>query len=825
MLDSLLQDARFAVRLLLGRSRGFTIVAVLSLALGVGVNLSIFSFVNALFLRPIPGVADGGHVVAIHHRTRATGAVTSASFPDFEFYRQHSTSLSGLAAYASFTATVRTTDAAERLSVELVSDDYFKVLRTQPAVGRLLDTRDARPGADIAVVISHDYWQRVFGGDAAIAGRAIRVGTVIATIAGVAPRGFAGLRIRPDSPSIWIPVSAYGKVVPSLAGMGDLSRAWGAQTFQVVGRLKPDIELARAAAEMRTLAAQLDTERAAGPVKDLADYMRLDVAIVPAEQSRLTPGQADSFVSLVALLFAVAVAILLIACFNVATLTVARAAAREHEVVVRSALGAGWRRIVQQTLVENLVLSGLAVIAALPAAVWTSRLLTGFGPSSPLSVAAGAGIDARVIAFGAGLALVTAVLLSLLPARIAARASISGAFGRRLRGATSRVGGVQSALVVAQVALSLVLLVGAGLFTRTLLNALAVDATVRSEQVLLARLDASAAEYDAARGTQLYATLLDRIRAFPGVVDAAAVFVVPLAGRRGGTDVEWSDGGEVRHAQVGFNAVSTRHFQTIGVPILAGRDFAETDRTESAPVAIVNQALAEQFFRGRSPIGERVVVTARPATPIEIVGVVRDGPFRSYRSRIEPTVYVPLQQRYVSPITLEVRAAGALALVPAIRSELASLDQNLALTAVQTARAHFDDALWRERLIATLVGGLGGLALLLVAIGLYGILSFRVAQRTREIGVRMALGAPARSVLWLVLGRALAVVGIGAVVGALAAVALSRYVRGLLYGVDAADPFVILAGVAALFAAAFAATSVPARRAVKVDPVTALRAE
>lgn len=824
MLDSLLQDARFAVHLLLGRSRSFTIIAVLSLALGIGVNLSIFSFVNALFLRSIPGVADGERLVAIHHRTRATGAVTSASFPDFEYYRLHSASLSGLAAHASFTTTVRATDAVERTRVDLVSADYFKVLGTQPVVGRLLDTRDASPGTDVAVVISHDYWQRVWGGDAAIAGRPIRVGTAMATIVGVAPRGFIGLQSRTDPPSMWIPVSAYREAVPSLAGMADLPRAWGAQTFRVVGRLKPDTDRARAAVEIRTLAVQLDTERAAGGVKVLADYRRLDAAVVPAEQSRLTPGEADRFLSLVALLFVVAVVILLIACFNVATLTVARATAREHEAAIRCALGATWRRLVQQTLVENIVLVGLALVAALPAAVWTSRVLTGFGPSSPLSVAVDAVIDGRVMAFGAGLALVTAVLLSLLPARIAARASLSETFGRRSRGATSRAG-LQSALVVAQVALSVVLLVGAGLFTRTLRNALAVDATVRSEQVLLARVDTSTEGYDATRGGRLYATLLDRIRALPGVVDAAAVFVVPLGGRRGGTDVEWSSAGEVRRVQVGFNSVSPRHFQTIGVPILAGRDFAETDRTESAKVAIVNQALAEQFFRGRSAIGQRLVIMSRPAAPIEIVGVVRDGPFRSYRSRIEPTVYLPLQQRYVSPITIEVRAAGALALVPAIRSELMSLDRNLSLTAVQTARAYFEDALWRERMVAALVGGLGGLALLLVALGLYGILSFMIAQRTREIGVRMALGAPAGSVLWLVLGRALAVVGIGAAIGALTAVALSRYIRSLLYGVHAGDPLVILASGALLVGVALAASVVPARRAVQVDPVTALRAE
>lgn len=815
MLDSLLQDARLAGRLL-RRSRGFTGVAVLSLAVGVGVNLSIFSFVTALFLSPIPGVADSDSLVAVNHRTRDTGAFTFASYPDFEYYRRHATSFSGLAAHRTFAATVRTRDGAERLTGELVSDNYFQVLGGRATVGRLLEPDDARPGAEPAVVLSHDYWQRGFSGDAAVVGRAIHVGSTAATVIGVASRGFRGLTIRADPPALWMPVAHHGR--------DDLT-AWGSQSFNVAGRLQAGTDVRRASAEMRTLAARLDIERAAsGAFRDLAEYARLEPLLVRASQSRVSPYERGMFVSLLGLLGTVAILILLIAIFNVANLGVARAMLREHEIALRSSLGASWPRVVQQLVVENLILSALAAVVSIPVAMGTSRVLTAFGPASPLAILGDAGIDGRAVALAAALAVVSGVLLSLLPARVAARMNVSGALARHSRGVT-RGPGAQSVLVAAQVALSVVLLVGAGLFIRTLLNALAVDVTARPREVLLARLDAGAAGYDSARGARLYDDVMDRVRALPGVADAAQVLVVPLGGRRGGTNVEWASGGTPRTAQVGFNAISTGHFQTIGLPMVAGRDFSDADREGSPPVAIVNHVMAERMFPGRNPLGERFLLKWRPESVVEVIGVVRDGRFRSYRSAAEPTVYVPLRQRYLSPVTLEVRAPDPLALVPALRREIAAIDNRLTITGVQTARAHFDDALWRERLTATLVGALGGLALALVAIGLYGILSFVVAQRTREIGVRMALGAQIGSVLWLVLGRALVVVGLGAVAGGVAAAALARSIRPLLFGVGVADPLVIASGVFALLTVTVVASVVPARRASRVDPVTALRAE
>lgn len=830
-LDSLWQDVRLALRML-RRSPGFATVSLLSLALGIGINLSIFSFVNALFLRPLPGVADASSLVSIHQRSRTTGRFTGVSYPEFEYYRQHAHSFVGVIAHTSFPMTLRAGNAAEMVEGELVSDNYFSVLAARATAGRLLDPRDSLPGAEPAVVLSYDCWEARFGGDTGIVGRKVHVGSTLATIVGVAPRGFRGLVLDgSEPPSLWVPVSLYKQAVPALADLDslfdDLFKSWGTQTFNVTGRLKPGTPLRRAVAEMTTIAPRLDRERAAARIGDSSDYVSLEVLLVPAGRSRVSPDARGTIVRFLGLLGAVAILIFLIAGFNVANLILARATFREHEIAVRSSLGASWWRVVQQLFTENLTLSVLGAAVAFPMAIGTSHILTGFGQASPMSLAIDAGIDGRGIAFAAAMAIIAGVLLTLLPARIAARASISHALARRSTGFTS-LPGAQNLLVAVQVALSVVLLIGAGLFVRTLLNALAVDVTVRSDRVLLAKVDPGAAGYEPDRARRLYSELLDRVRGLPGVVDAAQVLIVPLGGRRGGTNIELPSNaaGPPRTMQVGFNAVSTRYFQTVGVPVVAGRDFTDADRTGAPPVAVINQIMADRLFPGRDPIGERFVVKWRPTSLVEVVGIVRDGKFRSYSVDAEPIVYVPLRQRYVSPITLAVRTVeNPLTLVPAIRRELAVIDADLPLTGIQTAKTHFENALWRERLTATLLGGLGFLALALAAIGIYGILSFAVAQRTWEIGLRVALGARPSSILSMVLGRVVSLVAIGVLAGILIALVLTRLVRSLLYGVTTTDPLVLCSTTLALLAVALLAGFLPARRAAAVDPIAALRSE
>ncbi len=830
-LDSVWQDLRLALRML-RRSPGFTIVSLLSLALGIGVNLSIFTVVNAVFLRALPGVTDSDSLVSIHHRSRRAGVSTGISYPEFAYYRQHAKSFDGVIAYTSFPMTLRAGDAAETVRGELVTENYFSVLGIRAAAGRLLDSRDGRPGADPAIVLSHDCWNARFGGDPGAVGRAVHVGSTLATIVGVAPRGFRGLVIEgSEPPSLWVPVSLYKQAVPALADMDslfdDLFRSWGTQTFNVTARLKPGISFRQAVAEMATIGPRLDRDRATARSGMSSDYVSLDVLLLAAADSRVSPGDRDMAARFLGLLGTVAALIFLIACFNVASLVLARATSRTGELALRRSLGASWQRVVQQLLTENLTLSVLGAALAVPAAIWTSRIVAGSGQTGRLLVAAGADVDGRVLTFAMAVTTITGVLLTLLPARIAARASISRGLASPSRGFASGLR-AQNLLVAAQVALSVVLLIGAGLFARTLLNALKADVTLRPDRVLLATLDPAAAGYQPDRGRDLYSEVLDRIREMPAVVDAAEVFIVPLGGRRGGTNIELpSDATEhPRTLQVGFNAVSTGYFRTIGIPLVAGRDFTDADNARAPSVAVINQVMAERVFPGRNPVGERFVVKWRPESLVEVVGVVRDGKFRSYNVAAEPVVYVSLRQRFVSPISLAVRTAGhPLDVAPAIRRELSRMDPDLPLTGLQTARSHFDNALWKERLAATLLGALGVLALVLAAIGVYGVLSFAVARWTWEIGLRVALGARPGAIVFTILWRVLSLVLAGVIAGVFVAAMLARLVRSLLYGVTSTDPMVLGSMALVLAAAGLLAGLLPARRAANVDPIAVLRSE
>ena len=815
-LNSLCLDARFACRMLV-RNRGATAVAVTSIALGIGVNLAVFNFVNAVFLSPVPGVPDSNALVTFQHRTRSTGNFTGASYADYEHYRRNARSFSDVIAWTGCRETIEAAGWTERVACELVSDNYFQVLNSPTTAGRLLQSSDWRLAAEPAVVLSDDYWRRHFGADATVVGRTLRIGRTMATIVGVAPRDFRGLSLRAEAPALWMPV---------VHKQPSLLTYWGSQSFTIAARLKPGTSLQRARAEVNALSFGLDAERAAsGALRDLPEYQQLEAVVQPSRQARLSPAERTRLLEVLGVLGAVGVLVLLIAWFNVANLTIARAVAREHEMAIRCSLGGSWPRVLQMLVVEHLILAVVAAAAAVPAGFWMTRTLTAFGSDSPLAIVDRVQLDARIALVALLLAGVTAAFLSFTFGWLARRAFANGALGPGRRSVTASSGAHQ-ALVAAQVGLSVTLLVGAGLFTRTLLNAIAVDVTTRPDRLLLARLDPRAAQYDDERGRRLYERLLSSVRDLPGVVDAAAVFVVPLAGRRGGTNVVWREGGAERTRQVGFNAVSVRHFPTVGVPIVIGRDFTDADGPGARPVAIVNEVLAERLLGGRSAVGQRLTIKGRPESIVEVVGVVRDGRFRSYRDEIEPTVYVPLSQRFVSPVTLEVRTSrNPLPIVPAVRRELAAIDSSLPLTAIGTARKHFGDALWRERLTATIVSGLAILAVALVGIGLYGVVSFTVARRTPEIGIRMALGAPASAVLKAVLGRLLGMVAVGTVAGYAAAVVLTRYVRAWLFGLSATDPLVYASVGLAVAGVCAMGTLLPARRALMVDPVAAIRAD
>ncbi len=824
--EDFLRDIRYATRSL-RRSPGFVAVALVSLALGIGVNVGVFEFADALFLSAFPGVSDSSRLVTIYHYT-ARSSYDSSAYADYVYYRAQTHAFASLAAYTAWGVVVRAGDTIDEVDGELVSPEYFATLGLRPTVGRLLTADDARPGADPAVVLGYRYWTDRFGGDPGAVGRTIRVGQANATIVGVAARGFEGLSAE-DSPALWASVVHYGLMVPVLATLHDdassppdLLTTWGNHSFSIVGRLRPGWTIGDAERDLSAAARRIvldHPERAAHQVGGQAP----GVVLFHAAASRFWPGYQRDVVSLLWLLAGVAVLILLVACLNVASLVLARTTSRRQELAVRLSLGAGRGRLARQLLTENLLVTGLGAALGLVVAGWTVDLLsrTGVRLGSPSALAVDGTVDWQVAGVAACLAVVTAAALTLLPLRLLRSARL-GALVSTVR--TGRRTAAHHALVGLQIALSVVLVATAGLFVRTLQNARAENTTLDPERLLLGKVDLTAPAYaEAPTRVQLFRSLVDRARALPGVREASLVFIVPHSGRRGGTQIELEPGddGQRRERQVGFNAVSTRYFETVGFPLVAGRGFSDHDVAGAPGVAIVNEVMAAKIFPGRSPIGHAFLLKWPPTALLEVVGVVRDGGKWKYRSEGEPIVYVPVAQRPMRQMTLEVRTTAA----PALRRELAALGSDLTLTDVQTARAFFDAVLARERVVALLLSALAAIALLLAAIGVFGLQSYAVAQETREIGIRLAVGATPRAIVSAVLARSARLAGAGLAAGTVAALGLGRLVRGLLFGVGPADPLVFAATLIVLLGVALAASYLPARRAARIDPVVAIRTE
>jgi len=831
------QDVRYAARML-RRNPGFTMVAVLTLALGIGVNTSIFSFVDRLLLRPLPFPESARLVSLGYHSDTDTDIYQGLSFPDYLYYRDHSDVLSGLAAYGRVHADVQFGDQTENLGGEIVSANYFSVLGVQPALGRsFLPEEDQHPDARPSVILSYSLWRNGFGGDPEAIGRQVIMNHRSFSVVGVAPRGFLGLRLdRSAAPDFWVPSMMYPTIATFAAGI-DLRNHWGTHWLEAVGRLKPGMSLKRASAAF----ARMSFELKQGPWKEvwgkpeLVEVMGknnpllLTATLIPASEMRLQPQYRNTIVASLGMLGAAVGIVLLIACFNVANLLLARASGRQREMAVRLAIGAGRARLVRQLATEGLVLSLLGGSAGLLVAVLTSSFLASFPLPFRFPLLLETRVDPRVAGFALLVSMLTGVLFGLVPAREAMRTSMTAAlkvdpgFGARLRRWNAR-----NVFMVAQAALSVVLLVGAGLFLRTLANARAADVTSDPGNVLMTSLNVAALKYDEARGQAFYRQLLERTEALPGVRSAALVMVVPMGGRRGGTNVSIStanDPAEKRTLQVDFNVVSPKYFETVGLPLLRGRAFTSYDRAGAPAVAIVNEQWAQQFWPGQDPVGKRFE-EERPRRTVQVVGVVRDGKFRSYRAAIKPCFYAPLAQNYSGMTNLELRTAGdPLGLAAAVRRQVQVLDKDLPVSQMVTLKTYRDAGLGQERMIAGLLSGLGALALILAAIGIYGVMSFSVAQRRREIGIRIALGARASEVLRMVLGQGLALMLIGSAIGLAAAAAAARFIASLLYGVSPADPWTFATITLVLTATALVACYIPARRATRVDPMDALRNE
>jgi predicted permease len=804
------QDLRFAARLLRSNP-GFTALAVLSLALGIGVNTAIFGLVRAVLLPSLP-VADAARLVSIYHRyTRGHESLSSTSYPDYEYYRDHNQVLAGLMAYGRVPMSVRIGEQAEQISGELVTANYFSVLGLQATAGRTFLAGD---GA--VAVIGDRLWRSRFGGDRNVLGRTIGVGRHTFTIVGIAPPRFRGVVLDwGDPPELWVPMAAFREAVPILPE--DFLQLRGDDWLLVTGRLKPGVSMVQAQAAIRGMAGQLTQ---AYP----AIHHDWTAELLPLSRARFWPSYRNSIVTFLELLAAVTGLVLLIACFNVANLLVTRGLKRQREIAVRLALGAGRGRVVRQLTTESVLLSLVGGAAGVAVASWTAAFVSLYPRPFKIPLALDTHLDVPALGFALLLSLATGVVFGLIPARRASRPDLALSLKSEAPGPGLRGFALRNALVVAQVALSLVLLIGAGLFVRTLRNAQASDPAFRTGSAVLVDLDLAVAGYSDARGKQFYAEALERARLLSGVEAPALVWMPPLGDMRGGTDV--LPPGASRPLQVNWNIASPGYFRTLGLPLVRGRDFDNRD-TESAPrVAVVNEVMARRFWPREDPLGKLLHLAKPGSLPLEVVGVVRDGRMQNFREDPRPCFYRPLAQSYVPEMTLIARTPGGPDLALAeIRRELRALDKDLPVAGAETMHAHLDRALSQERLTASLLSGLGLLALALAVIGIYGVMSFSVAQRTREIGIRMALGAQAPDVLTMILRHAAILLGTGLAIGWAAAALVTRYAVSLLYGVSPTDPWTFVAVSAVLAPAAMLACYLPARRAARVDPMVALRYE
>jgi predicted permease len=828
LLASVGQDIRQALRGLV-RMPGVTLVAIPTLALAIGTSTALFSFADALMLRPLP-VPEPDRLLALYHQsTKDPGYYGSFSYPDYLEIRDARNGLSGVAAYGDLQVHLGDGPEAEPVEGAIVSANYFSVLGVRPLVGRgFVPEDDQGEGAHPVVVLAEDLWTSRFGGDPSVVGRQMTLNGRPFTVVGIAPRATPGPDLH-EAPELWVPLMTHQVVLPSFRIRGlDLFSNRGTQWLDLVARLDPRATRARVDGALESLARRQAVES--------PDDEGWTIAAVPLGSARTGYPGSSPVPRLTALLAAVVAMVLLIACANVANLLLVRGTVRRREMAVRVAIGAGRARLVRQVLTEALLLALAGGAGGVLLATWALNALPSLGVTADLP-ALDVRLDARVLGFALALALVSALVAGVVPALRAS--TVDAVRAGRASGASDVPGRsrlpLHQSLVAVQVALSLILLVGAGLTLRTLRNLYALPLGFDLADVRVAEVDPPEEDSSAAAERRLYAQLLRGVRAVAGVRAASLAEVSPFSHRRMANDVSWETGGlggSRARLNVDVNVVGTDYFRTLGIRLLAGRAFTGQDAPGGRPVAIVNQALAARLWPGESPLGKRVWYwnpwrPDTPGDPMEVVGVVSDGRYyRAWRSAGRPFLFLPFAQHPTKAMYLHVR--GAAAGIPAeraLRRAVADVEPAPSLGRMETVREARAQSVATQRASAKLLTLFGLLAGAIAAIGIYGVVSFTVGRRTHEIGVRMALGARARDVRRHVLAGSALPVLVGTAVGWLAALALSRYLSSLLYGIGPRDP-VTFAGVgAALVGIGLAASLVPARRATRVDPLRALREE
>ena len=821
MIEWLRRDLRYGVRQLL-RSPGFAVAAVLTLALGVGANTIMFSMVNGLLLRPLP-VASPDRVVALYATDLRKGNAGNLSYPEYVDYRDRSGVFAGLVAQQGVPVSLSTAEGAEMVWSEIVTENYFSTLGLRPAVGRTFLPADAAgPGADPLAVLSHRLWRYRFGGDVSVIGRVIRLNGHPFTVVGVAPPGYTGLRKFGFHPDVWVPMMMHGQIMAGSDGiLDDRENSW----LTVAGRLGSGIEFAGAEARLASFASGLERTYP-------GTYRNRGIRLLPGGSGFDDPDFAPPRVLALSAALAMGASglILLLACTNVANLLLARASGRGREVGIRLALGASRAGLVRQFLTEGLLLAMLGGAAGTALAAWTGEIQEVIVPRLQFPVGFDVTLDRRVLAFGLIVSLLTSLLFGLAPGLRAARQDVVTMLkSQEMRSRTPRWGlDLRSILVIAQVALSLVLLIGGGLFLRSLLNARTVDVGLARENRMLLSLDPGLQGYDSTRVAALYRELIRRVERLPGVTSATLGFPIPLDtyGRTRTLYPDRPGDATTEGLDVAMTVASTDYFETVGAALLRGRAFEAGDSSGTDAVVVVNQTLAARLAPGGDAIGRQVRLGAADGPRVRIIGVARDGRYGHLGEAPRPYMYLPLAQHPRSWLTLIVRTkvdpAGA---IPAVRGVVRELDPDLAAFGVMTMDRHLDNALNLPSISATFASAFGAIALLLATVGIYGLVSYSVARRTREVGIRLALGATGSDVMRLVLRRGLiqAATGVGAGLGV--AYGATRLIGGFLYDVSPTDPVIYVSMSLLLAAVVLLASYMPARRAMRVDPVASLRSE
>jgi predicted permease len=816
-MGSLFQDVRYGVRMLF-KQPGFALIAMMALALGVGANTTIFSFVNGLLLRPIEGVREPERLAAVYTSDYDSGLYGATSYPDYVDFREQAKSFEALAAYDETVMSLTGVNEAERLRGAYVTGNYFEVLGVGAGLGRTLQPADdVTPGAHPVIVISHSVWQRRFGADPAILGKVLALDGVQYTVVGVAAENFRGLRLG-QPPEFWIPMMMESATTLTKRDNRGL---------EITGRLKAGVTPEQAQSELTIIAAQLAR---AYPETNIGTLEKPTEPrpVTALSESRIEPEAHRDiwFVSL--LLFAVVGLVLLIACANVANLTLARASARRREIAVRLALGASRWRLVRQLLTESTILALLGGAAGLFIALWVIDLLPSFFPPEAVS-GINLSLDWRVLTFSLAVSVLTGLLFGLVPALQASRPDLVPSLKEDVSGSGygPRRLSLRNGLVIAQLALSLVLLIGAGLFLRSLRQAITFDPGFTTQNLLLASLETRGAKLSKEQGQAFYQQAMERVSSLPGVSAVSLTRNVPLGdgGSRRNVEFEGYQPQSGESMELNYNIVGPTYFAAMDIPLQAGRDFNSQDREGSPGVAIINEELARRYFPGQSAVGKRIRLDSKQPFA-EIVGVVRNAKYRDLREETLPFIYVPLAQEYRPGMTLMVRTTVEPATVlPSVRGAIQSLNGDVPIYAVKTMTEHIGSALAPDRMLTTLLGVFGGMALLLAVTGIYGVMSYMVARRTHEIGVRMALGASQGDILKLIVRHGLTLILIGAALGLALSIILTRVIASLLFNVSTTDALTFGGVSLALVGVALVACYIPARRAMKVDPMVALRYE